>query len=47
MQIISSYNEDDSKMVGAFGSGNSDATWRVIATISFNEKEPDWRTIDG
>lgn len=37
MDVMSSYNEDGSKMIGMFGVGNSNSNWKVIASISLNE----------
>jgi hypothetical protein len=45
MRIMSSYNDDGSKMIGMFGSGNPDAGWRQIAIVELNGKEPDWEEI--
>ena len=45
MRILSSYNEDNSKMVGMFGCGNPQADWRPIAIIDLNGFEPNWEEI--
>jgi hypothetical protein len=46
MQILASYNEDNTKMIGMFGCGNPDATWKIIKIVELDGKEPDWKYIE-
>jgi hypothetical protein len=46
MQIMKSFNEDDTSMIGTFGCGNPKATWRTVKTVALHEKEPDWKEIE-
>jgi len=46
MQILASYNEDGTKMIGAFGCGNPNATWKIIKIVELDGKEPDWHCIE-
>jgi hypothetical protein len=47
MTILSSYNPSGSKMIGMFGSGNPDATWKPIAVVNLTgAPEPDWDLIE-
>jgi len=45
MYILASYNEDGSKMIGAWGFGNPEAEWRTVAIIDLHGKEPNWEEI--
>ncbi|CAM6031393.1 unnamed protein product, partial [Sphagnum compactum] len=43
MYVMSSVNEDGSKMIGMFGSGNPDAQWKPVGVVDLNDPaEPDW-----
>jgi len=46
MQILASYNEDNTKMIGMFGCGNPNATWKIIKIVELDGKEPDWKYIE-
>lgn len=46
MQIMKSFNEDNTRMIGAFGCGNPKATWRTVKTVGLLGKEPDWKKIE-
>ncbi len=46
MYILSSYCQDGGKMIGMFGMGDDDATWRIIATVDLKGDEPDWKKIE-
>lgn len=45
MYIMASFNEDNTKMIGFFGCGNSKATWRIVAEVDLNGKEPEWEKL--
>jgi len=45
MYILSSYRKNGIKMIGMFGCGDTDATWKVIAEIDLNKPAPDWDKI--
>jgi len=42
MLILSSYCEDGHKMIGAFGMGDPNATWKVIGEVDLKGKAPRW-----
>ena len=42
MYVLSSVNEDGSKMIGMFGSGNPNGKWKPVACIDLDGEEPDW-----
>ena len=46
MVILSSYS-GESKMIGAFGSGDPNAVWKPIAVVRWDEPEPDWENFEG
>ena len=46
MLILSSYTEKYGKMIGAFGCGDPHATWKLIAIVNLNGKEPNWSKLD-
>ncbi|MBI2851969.1 MAG: hypothetical protein HYX84_02530 [Chloroflexi bacterium] len=46
MTILSSLNEDESKMIGMFGMGNPEAKWGVLAIVPLDGPEPDWKNIE-
>ncbi len=46
MHILSSYTARYGKMIGAFGTGDPKATWKVCETINLNGKEPNWNKLD-
>lgn len=39
MQILASYNDDGTKMIGYFGCGNEKAKWLIIAEIDLEKKD--------
>lgn len=43
--VLSSYCADGDKMVGAFGMGDPQATWKEIARVPLEGPEPDWGRI--
>ena len=43
--ILSSYCADGHKMIGMFGMGDENATWREVAMLDLNSQEPDWEVI--
>jgi hypothetical protein len=45
MIVLSSYTESGKKMIGAFGCGDPNATWKVVGEIMLAGKEPDWDVI--
>ena len=49
MEIWSSYcgpgAHEGQKMIGAFGSGDDNATWRCVATVDLRKEAPAWQTI--
>ncbi|MBI3334041.1 hypothetical protein HYZ97_01000 [Candidatus Pacearchaeota archaeon] len=46
MLVIRSFNPSGAKVIGAFGLGNPDALWSVVATIDLKGIEPDWKSIE-
>ena len=49
--VLSSYCADDGpfagqKMIGAFGMGDTKATWREVARIPLEGPEPDWGRVE-
>lgn len=52
MEIWSSYCSPNSvkfaghKMIGAFGVGDRDAVWKVVATVDLDGPEPDWEKLN-
>jgi hypothetical protein len=40
MIVLSSYRKNGNKMIGAFGMGDSNATWKVIGEIDLDGNEP-------
>jgi hypothetical protein len=44
MEIWSSFHPTGEKMIGAFGSGDPNAEWRVIGIVDLNGKEPNWES---
>ena len=38
--------EDGSKMIGMFGMGDSEATWREVARVQLHGPEPDWEQME-
>lgn len=45
MYVLSSVNEDGSKMIGMFGFGNEDAEWKPVGCVDLEGDEPDWDEI--
>lgn len=45
MYVLSSVNEDGSKMIGMFGCGNPDAEWKPVACVDLDGEEPDWERV--
>lgn len=45
MLVRSSYRDNGSKMIGAFGAGDPAATWRTIGVVLLNGAEPDWKAM--
>ena len=45
MVILSSYSDSGSKMLGAFGFGDTNAHWRIVADVDLDGAEPDWETV--
>jgi len=43
--IMSSYRPDGEKMIGMFGMGDTEAVWREVARVPFNEPAPNWETL--
>ena len=50
MEIWSSFcgpgKFEGQKMIGAFGSGDKDATWKCVATVDLRKDEPNWEEIE-
>lgn len=46
MYVLSSVNEDGSKMIGMFGFGNPDAKWQPVAVVDLDAPEPDWKRVE-
>lgn len=46
MIVLGSYIEDGQKMIGMFGCGDPDASWRILAEINLLGREPDWEALD-
>lgn len=42
MLVLSSYNDDGTKMIGMFGAGNPKAAWRIIGDVDLNAELPDY-----
>lgn len=42
MLVLSSFCEDGAKMIGMFGSGDPNASWRIAAVVDLSKPEPDW-----
>ena len=42
MVVLSSYRENGHKMIGAFGMGDPNATWKVIGEVDLKGKAPRW-----
>lgn len=47
MLVLSSYCPDGVKMIGAFGCGDPEATWQVVAEVNLAGAEPEWALIGG
>lgn len=45
MYVLSSVNEDGSKMIGMFGFGNPDAEWKPVACVDLEGDMPDWDVV--
>lgn len=43
--VLSSYRADGHKMIGMFGTGDPEATWKEIARLPLEGPEPDWERI--
>ena len=43
MHVLSSYCEDEQKMIGAFGMGDPKAHWKEIAAVDLDGEEPNWQ----
>mgnify|MGYP001570175449 FL=1 len=43
--ILSSYHADGHKMIGMFGTGDPEATWKEIGRVPLEGPEPDWDRI--
>jgi hypothetical protein len=46
MLILSSYTSSGNKMIGMFGFGDPNATWKCVAMIDLDGEEPDWKAIE-
>lgn len=46
MYVLSSYTDGGAKMVGIFGMGDEDATWREIGRVDLDGAEPDWAAME-
>ena len=46
MHIMSSFNEDNTKMIGAFGCGNPKAKWLTVKEVDLNKKAPYWKALE-
>ncbi len=50
MEIWSSFcgegERKGQKMIGAFGAGDKDATWKCVATVDLSKDEPNWEEIE-
>ena len=46
MYVLSSYCEDGEKMIGAFGMGDPNATWKCVTEVDLEGEEPDWDKIE-
>mgnify|MGYP001567219029 CR=1 FL=1 len=42
--VLSSYSGPN-KMIGMFGSGDPNATWRPILEVRWDDPEPDWESV--
>lgn len=47
MYVLSSYCEDGEKMIGMFGMGDENATWKLLAEVDLDGNEPDWDKLEG
>jgi hypothetical protein len=47
MYVLSSYSGDGTKMIGMFGMGDEDATWKLLAEVDLDGDEPDWSKLEG
>jgi hypothetical protein len=45
MLVLASYTPEGHKMIDAFGMGDSDATWSVLAEFDLDGPEPDWEDL--
>jgi hypothetical protein len=45
MLILCSFTPTGNKMIGMFGFGDPDATWKTIAKTDLSKKEPNWRKL--
>jgi hypothetical protein len=46
MLILSSVSSSGGKMIGMFGQGDPDSTWKQIAEVNLLGTEPNWKDID-
>jgi len=47
MLVLSSYCEDGNKMIGFFGSGDENATWKIIGDVDLtSDTPPDWEKME-
>lgn len=46
MQVLSSYRQNGSKMIGMFGAGDPDSKWAVVADVALEGDEPDWKGME-
>lgn len=47
MYVLSSVCEDGTKMIGAFGMGDPNASWKIVGEVDLTGKEPDWSAMGG
>lgn len=46
MQILASFNEDRTKMIGVFGCGNENGIWKIVKEVDLDGTEPNWKQIE-
>ena len=46
MVVLGSFVEEGQKMIGMFGCGDPNASWRIMAEINLLGREPDWEALD-
>lgn len=46
MEIQASFRQNGRKMIGAFGCGDPESTWKTVAVVNLDGTEPDWKAIE-